>query len=591
MKRNAVMLAVLAAIVALALPCCAQQSRADQATASGSLNASSAPASSPASGASTVPGRLSSEQLRAVFAAADEEDRQALSALFQQTSALPKALLEVQQKVSSYQGLLSDPRMQKISELQARLGPALAPKKIDDLEAMNLLLMDCKRSFANLISSDAFTIFPSTRQAIELEKQRQQRAESIKNVIRQAESALDQGQLVHANEIFQQLAAVASLPPFAQSYLQQTQAMRLDVDAKTANETLKTGELMLVTYAGSVHAGGYSPHDYYVAVIRRCESEATCNGTGDPYYDLPADQHPLEFTITCDWVRGYPAYSPHCPMPGLDSPQQGKLYRVTGLAQDAIQMAITDRYGRPETGTVFRASQEMSQRLAQYRQEQRQKQEAAAEAARAADRAAEIEAKERAAEEAEEERLARIERQKPTMVRFGSQLRVIRGRRYKVLNPGVGDEILQSMLEKIPQKQMVDLIAMYRVIDGTDGSTTLQALAKSKASFVGKYFMLKGDVFQIQSDRDYPVEGRNEFSMFGNVNFTDTYHIPVNVLCISAEKVPPYRLSPVLGKIVDFKLGKNRMGKSIIIPVVDVVALLGTQPYTNANEEVIINQP
>jgi hypothetical protein len=100
-----------------------------------------------------------------------------------------------------------------------------------------------------------------------------------------------------------------------------------------------------------------------------------------------------------------------------------------------------------------------------------------------------------------------------------------------------------------------------------------------------------GDVFQIQSDRDYPVEGRNEFSMFGNVNFTDTYHIPVNVLCISAEKVPPYRLSPVLGKIVDFKLGKNRMGKSIIIPVVDVLAVLGTQPYTNANEEVIINQP
>lgn len=56
--------------------------------------------------------------------------------------------------------------------------PALAPKKIGDLEAMNFLLMECKRSFGNLISSDAFTILPSTRQAIELEKQRQQPAES-----------------------------------------------------------------------------------------------------------------------------------------------------------------------------------------------------------------------------------------------------------------------------------------------------------------------------------------------------------------------------------------------------------------------------
>lgn len=71
--------------------------------------------------------------------------------------------------------------MQKISELQARLGPTLAPKKADDLEAMNFLLMECKRSFGNLISSDAFTIFPSTRQAIQLEKQRQQRAEAAQN--------------------------------------------------------------------------------------------------------------------------------------------------------------------------------------------------------------------------------------------------------------------------------------------------------------------------------------------------------------------------------------------------------------------------
>jgi len=590
MKRNAVMLAVLVAVVALALPCCAQQGNAEHPTASGSLSASSTAEPSPASGTHTISGRISSEQLRAIFAAADEEDRKAFSDLVQQTSALPKALLSFQQQARPFPNIRTHPLMQKVSDLQAQLGPSLVPKKLDDLVALNFLLMDCKRIFGNLVSPDAFTIFTSTRQAIELEKQRQQRAESIKNVIRQAESALDQGQLVHANEIFQQLAAVPSLPPFAQSYLQQTQGMRLDVDRKTANETLKIGDLMLVTYAGSVHAGGDSPHDYFIAVIRRCESEATCKGTGEPYYDLPGDQHPLELTITCDWVSGYPAYSPQCPSPGLGAPQQGKLYRVTGLAQDAIQMAITDSYGRPTTGIVFRASQEMVQKLAQYRQEQRQKQEAAAEAARAAARAAEIEAKKRAAEEAEQARLERIERQKPTLVRFGSQLRVIHGRRYKVLNPGVGDEILQSMLDKIPPKQMVDLIAMYQAIDGTDGSTTLQALAKSKASFVGKYFMLQGDVFQIQSDRDYPVEGLNEFSMFGQVNFTDNYYIPVNVLCISAEKVPPYQLSPVLGKIVDFKLGKNKMGKSIIIPVVDVVAVLGTQPYTNQDEEIIINQ-
>jgi len=101
--------------------------------------------------------------------------------------------------------------------------------------------------------------------------------------------------------------------------------------------------------------------------------------------------------------------------------------------------------------------------------------------------------------------------------------------------------------------------------------------------------VLQGDVFSIQADRDYPIDGLNEFSLFGQVNLVGNTFIPVNIEAISTEKVPPYRIAPILGKILDFKLGTNRAGKAIIIPVVRIIAVANRSSSRDEPSEIIIN--
>ena len=66
--------------------------------------------------------------------------------------------------------------------------------------------------------------------------------------------------------------------------------------------------------------------------------------------------------------------------------------------------------------------------------------------------------------------------------------------------------------------------------------------------------------------------------------------MPVDIAAISAEKVPSYRFAIILGKIVDFRLGKNRAGESIIIPVIRIIALTSPSSSTDKASEIIINQ-
>jgi hypothetical protein len=72
------------------------------------------------------------------------------------------------------------------------------------------------------------------------------------------------------------------------------------------------------------------------------------------------------------------------------------------------------------------------------------------------------------------------------------------------------------------ERTAYDQVSFYEAIGGLDGSTTLQALAKCRASFIGKCYMLGSD-FKIQADRDYPIEGLNEFSLFGQVNLVGVH--------------------------------------------------------------------
>jgi hypothetical protein len=102
--------------------------------------------------------------------------------------------------------------------------------------------------------------------------------------------------------------------------------------------------------------------------------------------------------------------------------------------------------------------------------------------------------------------------------------------------------------------------------------------------------MLQGDVFQIQADRDYPREGLNQFEMFGQVRLVGTEYIPVNVTLFSTEKVPPYRIAAVLGKIMGFELGENMAGEQIIIPQVRVMAVANPSACCGDPDEIVINE-
>ena len=66
--------------------------------------------------------------------------------------------------------------------------------------------------------------------------------------------------------------------------------------------------------------------------------------------------------------------------------------------------------------------------------------------------------------------------------------------------------------------------------------------------------------------------------------------MPVNIAVISAEKFPSYRFAIILGKIVDFRLGKNRARESIAIPVIRIIALTSPFSFTDKASEIIINQ-
>ncbi len=174
--------------------------------------------------------------------------------------------------------------------------------------------------------------------------------------------------------------------------------------------------------------------------------------------------------------------------------------------------------------------------------------------------------------------------------RYGSPTEVIQGRRFKV-NQTVAYDFMQDVLNNIPKQEYADLFPMYKAIEGLDGSTTSAALMKCRSSFVGKYYVLQGDVFRIVADRDYPRAGLNRFSLFGNVQLVEGHYIGVNVHAISEERVPPYGMAPLLTQIIGFDLGKNRLGKTIIIPLVRVIMVISSASCCGLSDEVIASRP
>jgi hypothetical protein len=153
-----------------------------------------------------------------------------------------------------------------------------------------------------------------------------------------------------------------------------------------------------------------------------------------------------------------------------------------------------------------------------------------------------------------------------------------------------GIHILEKVVDSLRHAETVNQIDLYKTIGGYDGSTTSVGAEKLKRLYIGKYYMLPGDVFQIDARGNYPVVGKNKFTAFGNVNLVGSTYVPVNVICFSAIQVPPYRTAPILGKIVDFVTADNRNGEKVIVPVIKVVMVFSMYGSSNNGQsDFIIN--
>jgi len=134
-------------------------------------------------------------------------------------------------------------------------------------------------------------------------------------------------------------------------------------------------------------------------------------------------------------------------------------------------------------------------------------------------------------------------------------------------------EILGKLRDITSQSQLVDEVNMYVTLSGRDETSTAAALAKLRSHYIGKYLALGPNWYKIAADRDYPLQGKTAFAVFGNVHLVGDTYIPVNVVCHSALPVPPYSTSFIFGIIKDFRAGENKGNEKIIVPVMEVMVV------------------
>jgi len=174
------------------------------------------------------------------------------------------------------------------------------------------------------------------------------------------------------------------------------------------------------------------------------------------------------------------------------------------------------------------------------------------------------------------------------------RLTPIEGGRFRINEGTDGGDIFSGIFSALPQsdyqKHFETGKNLHKWIMGLDGSTTSQAMAKL-STLVGKYYVLKGDAYQIVCDRDYPRDGKHVFEMFGSERYVGNTHSFLTFSCQSKTKVPPYRIAPTIARFTGFHLGKNRDGKTIIIPEIKIVWMYMGIPHSrnDGTSELIIN--
>ncbi len=558
-----------------------------------------------------IPGRISNEQLQAILTAADADSQQTVTDLFKQTAVVSAALLSIQSQASRYPNFAAHPLIRNISSLQGRLGKSLQPRQIEDILELNELLRQCLDIFYNLAPPDSSSIYGFVRQAIDTQRQRQEQIIRVKNLITDTEDALDRGNLNRAGQLYGQLSSdsfVTQSAP-AQRYLQQTQSLGLDL-------------------AAYLQAAQFA-HQRNLSLVQQLQNLRRETEMLNASQSIPLTRKYLQDAIRDDTeavrqkLASLPAFQfdeasyriPGALPPATSSKLNDRLAFVTSRIKD-----IDDRLASASEVRAIIAQPEATKTVEQMvggseatALKATAVHIAAAERARASlvDIQNSIQASIAAQQEAEQRRIAaENERWQNRVItdddllafenhliqKYRPKLTVIHGRRFRVApsyhehgdNGPDSIAILQEMLNWIPRRAFVDQLSLYKLIGGLDGSSTAQALDKLRP-LTGKYVMLQGDVFQIRADRDYPHEGLNEFTVFGNVELVNNLDVPTNVLCMSAEKVPPYRVAPILGKIIDFRLAESLSGKTLIVPVVRVIVVASGTSFTSEPSEIIIN--
>jgi hypothetical protein len=204
--------------------------------------------------AAKIEGRISDEDMQAVLAGFDDENRRSLSTVSQDADVLSQSLIAFQKAYSGRSDYASRPMLQAILQLQDRLGQALRPQRDDDVLQMDEIFTRCVRisrmgqaydERGNPLgagrNSEAFQQLLLTGSAVEVSKRvpRDVQAASAQTALVErarasviaVEQSLDKGDLSVAGEQYQQLSSDAQLSRAAglQQYLQLTAGFREDI--------------------------------------------------------------------------------------------------------------------------------------------------------------------------------------------------------------------------------------------------------------------------------------------------------------------------------------------------------------------------
>jgi hypothetical protein len=577
-----------------------------------------------ANAAAQIPGWPSETQIQSVLAASREANNAAFITLTGRIEPVSKELLSLQRQALSIVNFAHKPCILAIADLQSQLGKSLVPK--DDYEVGQLIILyqKCVPFFYDRLPSSASV--KTFLQLLDVEQKQQADIRSAKDLIAEIWAKLVVGEFGPAKQLFDNLTAHSATvrPPFAQAFIRETATLQADLTAYVAAGQLEPRpDAALTTTMDAIQRED----------VLLTESTSTPLTAALLQKNIAADKKTLKARIDALPAFHFDSSSYQLPSLKVTTPG-GAPERAASLAEQLTRLnasvdsasdlnsllvnpsslsAIDAWFGSSVVADINQKGAPLSlarqakeslsaelireqqiiateqQRIETEQQRVAALQEKIEEKARVkralAAEAAQRETAMLAARQAEvQERKDRIRAQTPALDMYASELRLIRGKRFSS-NRLLGLEILNHITNQIPLQQKVNIVSMYTLMEGLDGSATLEALARLRSLYVGKYYMLPGDVFQIQANRDYPREGLNEFSAFGQVKLLANYYIPINVYCISTEKVPPYSLAPIFGRIINFSLSESRSGKTIIVPTLQVVAVVGL----SANE-IIINQ-